>query len=79
MGKIIKMTEEDKYCVDIMQQNLAVLGLLRSAHQTLMENHLDTCFKKAMGTQNLLREPCPQCKNGLCETDAEGTCKVNET
>jgi len=44
-----------------------------------MENHLDTCFKKAMGTQNPFREPCPQCKNGLCETDAEGTCKVNET
>jgi len=23
------------------------------------------------------KEPCPQCKNGLCETDAEGACKVN--
>jgi len=50
--KIIRMIEEDKYCIDIMQQNLAVLGLLKSAHQMLMENHLNTCFKKAMATKN---------------------------
>lgn len=23
------------------------------------------------------KEPCPQCKQGLCGTDVEGTCKVN--
>lgn len=48
LARIIKMVEEDQYCVDIMQQNLAVIGLLKSAHQSLMENHLNTCFKKAM-------------------------------
>ncbi len=46
--KIINMIEEDKYCIDIMQQNLAVIGLLKSAHQMLMENHLNTCFLTAM-------------------------------
>lgn len=56
VGKIIKMMEEDKYCIDVMQQNLAVIGLLRSAHQMLMENHLDTCFKAAMGTNNQKRK-----------------------
>jgi len=50
--KIIRMIEEDEYCIDIMQQNLAVLGLLKSAHQMLMENHLNTCFKSAMETKN---------------------------
>jgi DNA-binding FrmR family transcriptional regulator len=50
------MTEEDKYCIDIMQQNLAALGLLKSAHQMLMENHLNTCFKKAMATKNEKRK-----------------------
>lgn len=52
ISKIIKMVEADEYCIDIMQQNLAVLGLLRSAHQMLMENHLNTCFKKAAGAKN---------------------------
>ena len=50
--KIITMVEDGRYCIDIMQQNLAVIGLLRSAHQMLMENHLNTCFKNAMGSEN---------------------------
>lgn len=54
--KIIKMVEANEYCIDIMQQNLAVIGLLKSAHQMLMENHLNTCFKKAMETKNEKRK-----------------------
>lgn len=50
--KLIKMIEEDEYCVDVMQQNLAAIGLLRSAHQMLMENHLNTCFRKAFESKN---------------------------
>jgi DNA-binding FrmR family transcriptional regulator len=48
LTRIIKMTEEKKYCVDIMQQNLAAIGLLRSAHQNLMEAHLKSCFTHAL-------------------------------
>jgi len=44
------MAEDNEYCINIMQQNLAVIGLLRSAHEMLMENHLNTCFKNAMST-----------------------------
>ncbi len=56
ISKITKMIENDQYCIDIMQQNLAVIGLLKSAHQMLMENHLNTCFKKAMETKNEKRK-----------------------
>ena len=52
ISKIIQMSEENKYCIDIMQQNLAVIGLLKSAHQMLMENHLNTCFKNAVDSRN---------------------------
>lgn len=52
LSKIIGMVQNGQYCIDVMQQNLAVIGLLRSAHEMLMENHLNTCFKKAMGTRN---------------------------
>lgn len=50
--KLITMTENGEYCIDIMQQNLAVTGLLKSAHQQLMANHLKTCFKNAMASKN---------------------------
>ncbi len=50
LEKIMKMIEDGEYCIDIMQQNLAVIGLLKSAHQMLMEGHLNTCFKNAMAS-----------------------------
>ncbi len=56
MDKIIKMTEDGEYCINIMQQNLAVIGLLKSAHQILMEGHLNTCFKSAMNSASEKRK-----------------------
>ncbi len=56
LSKIIKMVENDEYCIDIMQQNLAVIGLLKSAHQMLMKNHLNACFRNAMGSKNEKRK-----------------------
>jgi len=47
LEKIIKMVEEDKYCVDVIQQNLAVIWLVKSANQTLLEWHLSCCFVSA--------------------------------
>lgn len=46
------MIEDDHYCIEVMQQNLAVIGLLRSAHESLMTNHLQTCFKSAIGAKD---------------------------
>ncbi len=59
--KIADMVEKDEYCIDIMQQNLAAVGLLRSAHQSLMENHLHHCFAMAMNTEK------PQRKDDMIE------------
>lgn len=52
LSKITGMVEQDRYCIDVMQQNLAVIGLLRSAHEMLMANHLNTCFRSAMSSRN---------------------------
>ena len=54
--KVIKMIEDGEYCINVMQQNLAVIGLLKSAHQQLMEEHLNSCFKNAMKTSNEKRK-----------------------
>lgn len=48
LARIQKMLENGEYCIDIMQQNMAVIGLLKSAHQMLMEDHLRACFESAM-------------------------------
>ena len=52
LAKIIAMAENDRYCIDIMQQNLAVIGLLKSAHLLLLDGHLNCCFKSAIETNS---------------------------
>lgn len=56
IAKIVEMVEDNQYCINVMQQNLAVIGLLKSAHQMLMENHLNTCFKTAVKSNNEKRK-----------------------
>ncbi|MBW7954658.1 metal-sensing transcriptional repressor [Candidatus Gracilibacteria bacterium] len=45
LEKINQMIEDDKYCIDIIQQNLAVIGLLKSVNINLLESHLGCCVK----------------------------------
>ena len=52
LRKIIEMVEGDRYCIDILQQNLAVIGLIKSAHLLLLEGHLNSCFKSAIETSS---------------------------
>jgi DNA-binding FrmR family transcriptional regulator len=56
LEKIIRMIETDEYCINIMQQNLAAIGLLRSAHEMLMTGHLNSCFKSAFETKNIKKQ-----------------------
>ncbi|OIN90235.1 hypothetical protein CO019_01480 [Candidatus Berkelbacteria bacterium CG_4_9_14_0_2_um_filter_42_30] len=48
LTKVIKMLEDGEYCIDILQQNLAVIGLLRSANNKIFERHLHSCLTTAM-------------------------------
>jgi DNA-binding FrmR family transcriptional regulator len=44
-NKVQKMLEEDKYCIDIIQQIDAVIGLLKSSKKTILKSHLDRCLE----------------------------------
>lgn len=52
LEKVIRMAEEGEYCIHILQQNLAVVGLLKSANGQILERHLNTCFASAMRGAN---------------------------
>ena len=47
---ILKMVEEDRYCVDISNQILATQALLRSANQQILQAHIRTCVREALQT-----------------------------
>jgi len=56
LAKVILMVEDGEYCVSIMQQNLAVVGLLKSANDKLLARHLSSCFMNAMKGTNEKRK-----------------------
>ena len=43
---VIMEEADDKRCFDLIQQNLAVIGLLKSANVLMLENHLDAHIEK---------------------------------
>ncbi len=45
---ILKMIEDNRYCVDISKQILAVQALLKKANLKLLENHIKTCVTDAI-------------------------------
>ena len=46
---IIHMVEDSKSCMDMMTQILAVQGLLKKINIMMMETHMRSCVKEAIG------------------------------
>ena len=49
---IKKMIKDEKYCIDIIQQNQAVISALKKINQMILENHLQTCVTKAIKSRD---------------------------
>ena len=45
---IKKMLKDDKYCIDIIKQNEAVMAALDKVNRLILENHLNTCVTEAI-------------------------------
>ncbi len=45
---IIRMTEEEAYCVDLMKQVSAAQASLERVNRLILKNHLETCFSEAV-------------------------------
>lgn len=48
LKKIITMLDDGQYCIDIITQILAVNGLLKSASDKMIKQHMRTCFLHGM-------------------------------
>lgn len=48
MDGILKMIEEDRYCIDIVNQILATQAVLKRANQQILRAHLEHCVKMAV-------------------------------
>jgi len=47
LDTVIRMLEEDRYCIDVANQILAVSGLLKRANLEVLKQHINHCVKEA--------------------------------
>jgi CsoR family transcriptional regulator, copper-sensing transcriptional repressor len=64
---VIKMIEEDKYCIDIITQVLAIQGAFKGVAPIIMESHLNTCganlsSKDSKKKQGFIKELVKTCE-----------------
>lgn len=45
---VLRMVEEDRYCVDVSKQIMAAMAVLKKANLLILRQHLDTCVRDAM-------------------------------
>ena len=48
LEKVIRMIEEDAYCIDVLMQSQAVQAGLKETDNLILENHLKTCAADAI-------------------------------
>ena len=58
---ILRMIEEDRYCVDISKQLLATHALLKRVNQEIIRAHIRGCVREGLQTE----EPNPKLEEAL--------------
>ncbi len=52
LAGIVKMIEDDRYCVDISNQLLATESILRKANSEVLKAHMSHCVRESMESGN---------------------------
>lgn len=56
MDGVIRMIEEDRYCIDISTQLLALIGQIKKANMDILNDHLKTCVANAIESDGKVKE-----------------------
>ena len=50
---VVKMIDEDRYCMDVLTQTLAINKSLKGISMDILKNHLKTCVVNEIKNDNL--------------------------
>lgn len=56
MDTVLKMAEDQRYCMDIIQQCNAITGIMQQTKNSILESHLETCGAKLASKDPVERE-----------------------
>ena len=49
---ILKMVEEDRYCLDVSNQLMATQSILKKANRMVLRAHMDCCMREAVDSRD---------------------------
>lgn len=49
---VLKMIDEDQYCIDIVNQILASTAILKKANKEILKSHIEGCVVDSFEAQN---------------------------
>lgn len=47
---ILKMVEEDRYCLDVSNQLMATQSILKKANRMVLKAHMNSCVRQAVAS-----------------------------
>lgn len=50
---LVRMVEEDRYCVDISNQLMATQSILKKANSEILSAHMDGCINSALKSDDV--------------------------
>ena len=62
---VLRMIDDDRYCIDISNQILACEALLRKANKVVLKGHLEHCVKEAFRSGQNEQEKIDEIMNVL--------------
>lgn len=48
LNRVINMVENDRYCIDVIHQSIAIRAALNKIDRIIMKNHMQTCVAEAI-------------------------------
>lgn len=49
---ILKMIDDDRYCIDISNQVMATTSILKKVNREILSAHMKNCVKEALNSEN---------------------------
>ena len=86
MDGIIKMVEEDRYCLEVSSQIMAAQSILKKANRLVLKAHMNSCVREAVDSgeamlnranQEILAAHLKHCVK-TASTEAEREQKIDE-
>ncbi len=56
LDAVMNMIEDNRYCVDISTQLLAIIAILKKANTRIINKHIETCVREAVKTGDVDRK-----------------------